>query len=172
VERFENLRQAAEAGCLRAQFLAGLAYQTGCGVTADHERAAYWYRKAAAGGDSRAIANLGVMSLLAQGPPASDADAYAWVQSAVGLGHEWLRPALGVLERRITTGVADAAGAGILASVSPEEPLFPACTRAECDPSRANWPDSHAQNSLSTIRRSHRTRHAQLGGRAADRGFL
>lgn len=137
-EAFRNLLEAAEAGCLRAQFLVGLAYHTGCGVAADGERAAYWYRKAACGGDGHAIANLGVLSLPGHGLSTSDAEAYAWVQSAVGLGHAWLRPALAALERRITTGAADREAARILASVSPEKPQFRACTRAECDPSRCD----------------------------------
>jgi len=90
---FGHLLRAAEAGCLRAQSLVGLAYHTGRGVAVDFERAADWYRKAAGGGDSFAIANLGVMRLLGQGAAADEVDAYTWLQSAVGLGHTGLRPA-------------------------------------------------------------------------------
>ncbi|MGO4880153.1 MAG: tetratricopeptide repeat protein [Bryobacteraceae bacterium] len=135
-EAFAGFLRAAEAGCLRAQFMVGLAYQTGRGVAVDYERAAAWYRKAAGGGDGHAIANLGVMSLLGQGAPADDLDAYAWVQSAVGLGHAWLRPVLEVLERRIVGQASRPVQDGVLTSVSPEVPSLPACQRPGCDPSR------------------------------------
>ena len=133
-----SLLLAAEAGCLRAQFLVGLAYHTGRGVEVDYERAAAWYHKAAGSGDRHAIANLGVMSVLGQGAPADDAEAYAWVQSAVGLGHEWLRPVLQFLEQRLTG--SDRAGEGdcILSSISPETPEFRPCTQPVCDHSRCD----------------------------------
>jgi TPR repeat protein len=140
-DAFASLLGAAEAGCVRAQFLVGLAYHTGRGVALDCERAGVWYRKAAGSGDSHAIANLGVMSLLGQGAPADDLDAYTWVRSAVGLGHEWLRPALDLLERRVTGGEDFENGADrdrILASVLPETPAFRPCTQPGCDPSRCN----------------------------------
>ena len=141
-EAFANFLRAAESGCVRAQFLVGLAYHTGRGVAVDCERAGMWYRKAAGSGDSHAIANLGVMSLLGQGAPGDELEAYTWVQSAVGLGHEWLRPALDLLERCVATGEnfdrAIGENARILASVSPETPIFRSCTQADCDPSRCN----------------------------------
>ena len=136
-EAFDSLLRAAESGCVRAQFLVGLAYHTGRGVAVDYERAEAWYRKAAGGGDSHAMANLGVMSLRGQGAPADELDAYAWVQSAVGMGHQWLRPVLDVLERRIT-GRESAGGEGILASVAPETPALGPCLRPACDPSRCD----------------------------------
>ncbi|MGA2118240.1 MAG: tetratricopeptide repeat protein [Bryobacteraceae bacterium] len=134
-DAFASLLRAAEAGCLRAQFLVGLAYHTGHGVAPDYQRAAAWYRKAAGGGDSHAIANLGVMSLLGQGTPADDLDAYAWIQSAVGLGHRWLRPVLEQLERRVN-GLESHDRGRILASISPETPPLGPCTQPGCDPSR------------------------------------
>jgi len=135
-DAFDSLLRAAEAGCLRAQFLVGLAYHLGRGVAVDYERAGAWYRRAAGGGDSHAIANLGVMSLLGQGAPADDLDAFTWVQSAVGLGHQWLRPVRDLLERRIT-GASDAGeGDCMLASVSPETPALGPCTQPHCDLSR------------------------------------
>jgi TPR repeat protein len=137
-DAFDSLLGAAEAGCLRAQFLVGLAYHTGRGVALDCERAGTWYRKAAGSGDSHAMANLGVMSLLGQGAPADDLDAYTWVQSAVGLGHAWLRPVLDLLERRVTGGGDAGDSDRILASVSPETPALGPCTQPGCDPSRCN----------------------------------
>lgn len=137
-EAFRSLLRAAEDGCLRAQFLAGLAYHTGRGVAVDYQRAAAWYRRAAGGGDSNAITNLGVMNLLGQGTPADDLEAYTWMQSAVGLGHEWLRPALEIVERRITAPGSPVDAARILAAVAPEIPAFDPCTQPCCDPSRCN----------------------------------
>ena len=137
-EALDSLLRAAEDGCLRAQFLAGLAYHTGRGVAVDYQRAADWYRRAAGGGDSNAITNLGVMSLLGQGTPADDLEAYTWVQSAVGLGHDWLRPALDILERRIIAPGHPADAARILAAVAPEIPDLGPCTQPCCDPSRCN----------------------------------
>ena len=136
VESFNGLLQAAEGGCLRAQFLVGLAYHTGHGIAVNYEEAAHWYRKAAGGGDGHAITNLGVMTLLGQGLPADDLDAYTWVRSAVGLGHAWLRPALEMLERRIQ-GYPDAGDrAFILEGLAPEAPILEPCTQPDCDPSR------------------------------------
>jgi TPR repeat protein len=134
-DAFSAFLFAARAGCLRAQSLVGLAYHTGRGVAVDFERAAEWYCKAAAGGDSYAMANLGMMSLLGQGMAADDVDAYVWLQSAVGLGHRSLRPAVAMLERRIAG--RDAAGRdGILTSVAPQRPGVRPCAMAVCDPSR------------------------------------
>src|ERR1035438_1926480 len=125
---FEGLLRAAEGGCVRAQFLAGLAYHTGRGVAVDFVRAGNWYREAAGSGDSYAIANLGVMSLLGQGAPADDLDAYAWLQSAVGLGHERLRPALELVERRVTGGGLENSRPEnrerVLAALAPESPVL------------------------------------------------
>ena len=135
-DAFKNLLVAAENGCLRAQFLLGLAYHTGRGVTVDYECAAYWYSRAAGSGDGHAIANLGIMSLLGQGAPADDLDAFAWLQSAVGLGHQWLRPALLLVEQRITGGVEPPDAASILAAITPESPVLAPCARPACDPSR------------------------------------
>ena len=138
VEAFDNLLRAAEDGCLRAQLLVGVAYHTGRGVAVDYARAAEWYRRAAAGGDSYAITNLAVMSLLGQGAPADDLDAYTWTASAVGMGHVWLRPILETLERRINSSAGAADAARAIPPVSPEIPVFGPCTQPGCDPSRCN----------------------------------
>jgi TPR repeat protein len=136
VESFDGLLRAAQGGCLRAQFLVGLAYHTGHGVAVNYEKAAAWYLAAAGSGDSTAIANLGVMTLLGHGMPADDLEAYTWVQSAVGLGHDWLRPALEMLERRMD-GRGDAAERSlILDHLSPESPILGPCSQPDCDPSR------------------------------------
>ena len=136
VESFHALIRAAGNGCVRAQFLVGLAYHTGHGVAVDYEKAAAWYREAAGNGDGHAITNLGVMALLGQGMAADDLEAYTWVQSAVGLGHDWLRPTLEMLERCIH-GNGDAEDRSfILKTISPESPLLGPCMKPHCDPSR------------------------------------
>jgi len=138
---FRSLLKAAETGCLRAQFLVGLAYHLGRGVAVDYALAGLWYRKAASGGDSTAMTNLGVMNLLGQGGAADELEAYTWMQSAVGMGHDWLRPAVEVLERRITAPGDPVDAARILAQVAPEIPNLGPCTRPDCDVSRCNLTD-------------------------------
>ena len=132
-EAFDSLLRAAHAGCLRAQSLVGLAYHTGRGVAVDFEQAAGWYRKAAAGGDSCAMANLGAMSLLGQGTVADDVDAYTWLRSAVGLGHERFLPVIDLLERRLT-GDSHEHDSRIVSGISPQTPEVRPCPRAVCDP--------------------------------------
>jgi TPR repeat protein len=133
-DAFAYLLRAAEDGCIRSQFLVGLAYHTGRGVGVDYNQAAAWYRKAACAADGPAIANLGLMCMLGQGGPADDLEAYGWVRSAVGTGHEWLRPALDLLEQRIAGRTPEDA-ARTLASLSPEIPAVGPCTLPACDPS-------------------------------------
>jgi len=130
-DAFAYLLRAAEEGCVRSQFLVGLAYHIGRGVTVDYERAGAWYRKAACAAEGSAIANLGVMSLLCQGAAADDLEAYTWVRSAVGIGHDWLQPALDWLEDRIA-----GRRAGDQPPVAPEVPALRPCTLPGCDPTR------------------------------------
>jgi TPR repeat protein len=107
-------------------------------VNIDYERAASWYRKAACCADAHAIANLGFMSALGQGAPADEVDAFTWLESAVALGHRELRPALELLEKRISGGgaIAAADAVHILASVAPAMPALRPCTLPECSPTR------------------------------------
>ena len=134
-DAFDSLVRAAQDGCLRAQFLVGLAYQTGRGVAVNYELAARWYRRAACGGDGYAMANLGAMSVSGQAP-ADDAEAYAWVRSAVGLGHAWLRPVCEKLEQRLAGGAAEEGEWP--GEIGPESPEFRSCRRTHCDPSRCD----------------------------------
>jgi hypothetical protein len=136
-DAFANLLRAAEAGCLRAQSLVGLAYHTGRGVPLDFGCAAVWYRKAAAASDSYAMANLGVMSFLGQGTAADDLDAYTWLQSAVGLGQKRLRPVIDLLERRLTGNFREC-DSRIVSWLSPQTPEVRPCTKAACDPCRCD----------------------------------
>jgi hypothetical protein len=131
-DAFRSLLRAAQGGCLRAQSLAGLAYHTGRGVAMDFEQAAGWYRMAAAGGDSCAMANLGVMSFLGQGTVADDVDADTWLRSAVGLGHKRFLPVMDLLERRLTGNFCEH-DSRIACLVSPQTPEVRSCPRTVCD---------------------------------------
>jgi len=135
-DAFDSLMRAAESGCVRAQFLVGLAYHVGRGAPVDYGLARTWYRRAAGSGDGYAIANLGVMSLLGQGEPSGELEAYTWVRSAVGLGHVWLRPALDWLENWITGAVGTESC--LVDGLLPEIPVLRTCTAAQCDPSCCN----------------------------------
>jgi TPR repeat protein len=137
-EAFRNWMAAAEGGCIRAQFLVGLAFHLGRGVPVDFARAAAWYRKAAGSAEEHAIANLGVMGALGQDASADETDAYTWLQSAVGLGHEWLRPVLAVLEGRITKTGEPVDAERVLRTITPEIPDMTPCTQPGCDPSRCD----------------------------------
>jgi TPR repeat protein len=135
-DAFAYLLKAAEEGCVRSQFLVGLAYHIGRGAAVDYERAGVWYRRAACSADSHAIANLGIMRLLAQDGPADDIEAYTWLQSAVGLGHDWLRPAVEFLEDRISGRGNCPDGQSVFAGIAPAEPSLRTCTLPGCDRSR------------------------------------
>lgn len=50
----DDIKKAAEGGDAEAQYLLGLAYNSGVGVTKDPERTAYWLRRSATRGFSRA----------------------------------------------------------------------------------------------------------------------
>jgi hypothetical protein len=55
----EDIKKAAEGGDAEAQYLLGIAYNSGEGVTKDPERTAYWLRRSATRGFSRAQFALG-----------------------------------------------------------------------------------------------------------------
>jgi TPR repeat protein len=61
-------------------------YRTGTGVSRDLDQAADWYRKAAKGGHSGAMNNLGVLHERGLGVPRSDVSAAYWFRKAADLG--------------------------------------------------------------------------------------
>ena len=56
-----DLKTAASAGDVGAQFALGEAYRTGTGIAADRDQAITWYRRAADRGDNRAADALGFL---------------------------------------------------------------------------------------------------------------
>ncbi len=79
---FSRLLQRARAGDPQAQFLAGLAYDTGAGVERNYEEAAMWYQKAADHGNAGAQANLGFMYSVGRGVPPDVKEALKWYHKA------------------------------------------------------------------------------------------
>jgi TPR repeat protein len=130
-QRLAHLLRAAARGCHRAQFLLALAYQTGQDAPRDSARSASWYERAAAGGNSFAMANLGMMWLSGDAGAVDEVEAYTWIRSAEALGRHELREIVAQLENRIT----GSRSARVL-PLPPESPSLPACTSKHCEPSR------------------------------------
>lgn len=80
-------RRAAEAGHRESQYLLGIGYELGRGVTQDDVRANYWYRYAAEQGLREAQFNLGLRYALGEGIPQSDKMALFWYRKAAAQGH-------------------------------------------------------------------------------------
>ena len=58
---FRLFKNAASAGNINAQYQTGVCYETGCGCTANLDKAREWYEKAASSGDSYAMDRLGII---------------------------------------------------------------------------------------------------------------
>ena len=78
-DNLDTLRQAAEQGDAKAQFVLGSRYANGEGVLKDEAEAVRWYRLAAESGEAIAQSILGQMYVLGQG-----------VRKDFGLAHMWL----------------------------------------------------------------------------------
>ncbi len=72
----------AEDGVLDAQFGLGLMYESGWGVAADLELAAYWYQAAAAQGLAKAQFSFGLMLLDGRGVQQNEGMGWYWIQNA------------------------------------------------------------------------------------------
>lgn len=70
-----------------AQFMMGVMYEGGYGVTKDEPEAAQWYLKSAEAGLSSAQFNLGVYYQLGRGVRKSASQAFAWHIRAARQGH-------------------------------------------------------------------------------------
>lgn len=94
LQPYSKLRQAAELGDAEAQYdLAYLYYKANSdpsitGVVQSDKLAAYWYRKAALQGHSRAQYNMAVLHLHGHGVERDPVEAYAWLLQAAAGGHE------------------------------------------------------------------------------------
>ncbi|GMQ90332.1 MAG: hypothetical protein BMS9Abin10_0699 [Gammaproteobacteria bacterium] len=81
-----RLTLLAEQGHREAQYLLGIAYGSGLGVTLDTREAARWYERAAAGGHRDAQYNLGVAYSMGIGVAVDSARAVNWWQKAAARG--------------------------------------------------------------------------------------
>jgi TPR repeat protein len=71
----KEIRPLAELGYAPAQYLLGIAFSDGRGVTGDQAKAAYWFSLAAEQGDAHAQNALGLRYLLGSGVPQDIAEA-------------------------------------------------------------------------------------------------
>jgi TPR repeat protein len=75
-------RPLAERGDPRAEYMLGLAFNLGRGVTRNDATAVAWYRKAAEQGLAAAAANLGAMYANGESVPQDYAQAITWWRKA------------------------------------------------------------------------------------------
>ena len=93
----EEIRQAAEQGDARAQFLLGSMYMNGEGVPKHFREAAKWYRQAADQGHASAQLNLGYMYDKGEGVPEDDPEAVKWYRKAAEQGDTSAQSSLGIM---------------------------------------------------------------------------
>ncbi len=82
-----ELQQYAKQGSALAQYLLGMLYQDGLGISQDYELAGEWFRKAAEQGQDDAQFFLGSLYVQGLGVPRDYVEAYAWVNTAAEQGH-------------------------------------------------------------------------------------
>jgi localization factor PodJL len=107
------LRAAADRGLVMAQYRMAKLYERGEGVTADLNTARQWTERAAAGGNRRAMHDLGVYFARGEGAPLDEAAAFRWFRQAAELG---------VADSQYNLGVLYQQGRGV--SANPGEALF------------------------------------------------
>ncbi len=86
----------ADAGVANAEFMVGVMYENGYGVTADLALAAKWYRRAAERGLASAQYNLSVFHQLARGVELNLSEAVRLSRLAAEKGHAAAQTNLGV----------------------------------------------------------------------------
>jgi uncharacterized protein len=96
------LIQAAESGCLQAQYDAGASLATGewgdTGIRKDLEGSLRWYRRAAEAGHAEAQHNLAFMLWQGEGCEPDILAAKHWLKSAVASGYDYAKGLLADLE--------------------------------------------------------------------------
>ncbi|HRP12151.1 MAG TPA: hypothetical protein PLK37_14070, partial [Terricaulis sp.] len=107
------LRAAADRGLVMAQYRMAKLYERGEGVTADLDTARQWTERAAAGGNRRAMHDLGVYFARGEGAPLDEAAAFRWFRQAAELG---------VADSQYNLGVLYQQGRGV--NANPGEALF------------------------------------------------
>lgn len=95
---------AAESRVMSSEFILGLMYRNGEGVTKNYAEAMKWYRKAAEQGHADAQLNLGLMYFDGEGVPKNNVEGYKWVNLATASGQENTTKARSLVERRMTPG--------------------------------------------------------------------
>lgn len=81
------LRQVAEQGEVKAQFILGTVYANGKGVPQNYKQAVAWYQKAAEQGHTEAQYDLGRIYYHGKGVPEDLQQAYVWFSVAVANGY-------------------------------------------------------------------------------------
>jgi len=91
----------AKQGDADAQYILGVMYDKGQGVTQDYKAAVKWYRLAAEQGDASAQFNLGIMYANSQGVIQDYSRAHMWWNIAASQGHKAARRNRNVVERKM-----------------------------------------------------------------------
>lgn len=86
-EAFEALQILSRQDHPEAQFLMGMMYRYGRGTEQDLAKAAKWYEKSAAQGNSAAMTNLALLYIAGQGVEKDPSKAVSLLQKAVAKGH-------------------------------------------------------------------------------------
>lgn len=101
----KELTPLAEKGDAKAQAIIGDMHAGGSGVPQDHEKAAYWYRKAAGQGNGQALTSLGVMHERGIGVPQDEREAASLFHKAAEQGHGEALYILGGIYQRGQGGI-------------------------------------------------------------------
>jgi TPR repeat protein len=102
VNNIQRLFEDADYGSAEAQFQLGIAYFEGQIIEQDHDRCAWWIRRAALAGHPYAQGFLGVMYVDGVGVPQDDVEAYVWHAVAAANGEENAAESLERLARNLT----------------------------------------------------------------------
>ncbi len=97
VDAVKLVRQQAEQGNADAQFLLGVMYASGEGVSEDKEEAAKWFRKVAELGNSNVQLLLGLAYLKGEGVNEDKSEAVKWIRKAAHQGNSAAQFTLGLM---------------------------------------------------------------------------
>jgi hypothetical protein len=93
-----KLQAAAAKGDTDAMFQLGCSYSLGSGVSKDRSKAALWFSKAADGGSTAGMVQLGMLhENVGSGVPHDESQAAAWYRKAADLGDTSAMYRLGIL---------------------------------------------------------------------------
>lgn len=82
----KHFQTSAQQGHIQSQHILGLMYEEGVGVSQNHEKAAFWHRKAAEQDHSRSQLKLGLKYLEGEGVPRDIRMAIKWFHRAANNG--------------------------------------------------------------------------------------